>query len=563
MGINNARSQNTCCVKFDNADRLLQAGKQFHGSVHLKVVSAIQVRGVYLEFYGYEQACSKNGVKVPSKHNSARRTIIKEDVLVYGDPDRPDVIPPGEHSWQVRWTVPEDLPSSFSLSQNAKDAQRFTGVFYTAAVYCNTISRLSCSPIPVKLEGLIRHGMLERSTSLERSARRRFVTGGRLQLSAALERSVSVAGDKVWVDVFFENQSSKPVHGIKVTVKQQVQLARVGKKPLCVSRRVFYTIFDKCKVTPSPGAYSTKLSFQLPSRLPATQNTPHGVVKIEYHVNVRLDIRWLPDMRVRLPLLLLEQSRLGSSPSATREREARERSVGTFLLTLPSHMTVDPPAAPERHDLGKGSAAPDVEEDELVQQPASLEDSDPLVDASSSEAPAEVDLSYESAALASSYSTFEQAKTAFSRFDTNGDGRLDRNEFSALYASLSSVVPNLPTEEAAVFADMDTNEQQGTIEFNEFTDWLVREGVLQHMPSPRSTKRSEAFALESVPFVPPPRTSPNEYGSITALPLPPSPAAGDAGLERSSPFPSPRGSSVRRALPRTPSPTPSPTPGAI
>jgi hypothetical protein len=493
-------------------------------------------------------------VKVPSKANSARRTIIKEDILVFGDPERPDVIPPGEHTYAVRWTVPEDLPSSFSLSHDPKDSQRFSGIFYTASVYCNTISRLSCSPIPAKLEGHMRHGMLDRSTSLERSARRRFVTGGRLQLAAALERSVSVSGDKVWVDVFFENQSSKPVHGIKVTLKQQVQLARVGKKPVVASRRVFYTIFDKCKDAAAPGAYSTKLSFQLPSRLPATQNTPHGVVKIEYHVNVRLDIRWLPDMRVRMPLLLLEKSRMGLTPSATRDRQEREKSCGTFLLQLPPHMSVRPPAAPERHELGAGSTAPDVEEGEVAQPPPSLDTSDPIIDAAlPAEAVAadEVDLTYGSPALASSYSTFEQAKTAFAQFDTNGDGRLDRGEFSALYASLSNVVPNLPVEEDAVFADMDTNEEQGTIEFNEFTDWLVREGVLQHMPSPRTTKR-ETFALESVPFVPPPRTSPNEYGSIpTSMPTLQLPLAPDVALDRTSPFPSPR-----RPLPRAPSPSP-------
>jgi hypothetical protein len=59
MGINKERANNACTVTFNTNEHLLVAGKQFDGSVRLKVVSAIQVRGIFLEFYGYEQGMYK------------------------------------------------------------------------------------------------------------------------------------------------------------------------------------------------------------------------------------------------------------------------------------------------------------------------------------------------------------------------------------------------------------------------------------------------------------------------------------------------------------------------
>ena len=152
-------------------------------------------------------------------------------------------------------------------------------------------------------------------------------------MDVRLHRSMLVAGDTLRFDCSLENGckssrlalyldthttttattttivATKPCEYIQVTLKQQLELLHKPKKKVTVCQRVYKTRFADVKQTVIPGTYTAVLEFKLPDRLPQTQTTPRGVVTVEYHVNVRAHLPWAIDMRVRLPLLILEQTR--------------------------------------------------------------------------------------------------------------------------------------------------------------------------------------------------------------------------------------------------------------
>lgn len=159
-------------------------------------------------------------------------------------------------------------------------------------------------------------------------------------MDVRLHRSMLVAGDTLRFDCSLENGcksshsalygdthttattttttvATKPCEYIQVTLKQQLELLHKPKKKVTVCQRVYKTRFADVKQTVIPGTYTAVLEFKLPDRLPQTQTTPRGVVTVEYHVNVRAHLPWAIDMRVRLPLLILEQTRFPQLQSVT------------------------------------------------------------------------------------------------------------------------------------------------------------------------------------------------------------------------------------------------------
>lgn len=64
----------------------------------------------------------------------------------------------------------------------------------------------------------------------------------------------------------------------------------------------------------------------------------------------------------------------------------------------------------------------------------------------------------------------EELQEIFAHFDENGDGRIDRGEFSRLVEALGADAPE--TELDMGFNSIDANKT-GQIEFNEFSAWWL------------------------------------------------------------------------------------------
>jgi hypothetical protein len=238
------------------------------------------------------------------------------------------------------------LRSSFTLSEH----NAHSGVFYVLEAEFRTITRLRSPPLALRVEGLLRNVALERDCMLSRSVKRSLIGAGNIRMTVRLHRSILTAGDVLRFDVDIANDTQRHFPCLVVTLKQQLELISKANKRIDACERVFFVKDDDIHKAPVGASYQRTLEFTIPADLPQTQTTEKGLIAIEYHVNVTLQVPWSMNIRVRLPLAILQKT---SFPELLSQREA-DRVRRSSLMSAPPAAVPDqqyaPPASLARHD---------------------------------------------------------------------------------------------------------------------------------------------------------------------------------------------------------------------
>jgi len=317
MPLNTLSSRNQAFISLTNADAVIKSGTHLQGTVHIKIASTIKHRGIFVVLRGWERCCWKNTV-VANKTNSNATELVFQEVMIAGNTNILDSLSVGEHSFSLNdFYVPENLPSSFSLKQQNK----LTGVFYTLQVELRTVTGLKSSPLPLSIEGHINTIPLLHDVKVNRKKCKSLIKGGQITMSITLCRSILVAGDELPIYIEIDNRGTTAVDYFEVELVQQLDLLwKPPKKKFTVQETV-----SQLRIDTSSDAVPDKseriIRLKVPEDLPSTQNTPHGVVTIEYHIAVRLHVPWDRDLRLRAPVLVLEASRCEESDDDVSRRE--------------------------------------------------------------------------------------------------------------------------------------------------------------------------------------------------------------------------------------------------
>lgn len=337
--MNNKAALNRVRIRFaDESKSVFKAGAEVGFVVEAQIVSLISVRGVFAYLVGFEQVCWSS--KPPDQSNAVRHPIIKTELLIHGDPERNESLPPGMHAFNGRFRLPENLPSSFTLDQQ----NAHTGVFYQIEAEFRTITRLRSAPHPLRVEALLHTVALDKDCRIKRSTQRSFLGAGRINVTVLLHRSILVAGDVLRFDVDIANGTQKHLAHIVVTLKQQLTLYGKANKRIDASERVFFVKDADVASTPPGSAYHKTLEFVIPPGLPQTQTTKGGSITIEYHINVALHVPWSSNIRVRLPLAILQKT---SFPDLLAPTDAARIRRASFVE--PTRVASPAPAADHQY----------------------------------------------------------------------------------------------------------------------------------------------------------------------------------------------------------------------
>jgi hypothetical protein len=342
---------NRARVRLSNDKGVCKVGSTVHFVVEAQIVSTISVRGVFAHLIGYEQVCWKK-TDTPNQSNAVRHTIHSAELLVHGDAEgRPNSLTPGTHAFPGHFLLPESLRSSFTLSEH----NAHSGVFYVLEAEFRTITRLRSPPLALRVEGLLRNVALERDCMLSRSVKRSLIGAGNVRMTVRLHRSILTAGDVLRFDVDIANDTQRHFPCLVVTLKQQLELISKANKRIDACERVFFVKDDDIRNAPLGASYQRTLEFTIPADLPQTQTTEKGLIAIEYHVNVTLQVPWSMNIRVRLPLAILQKT---SFPELLSPREADRVRRSSFVSPPPvADQQYAPPAALTRHDGAAAAAA--------------------------------------------------------------------------------------------------------------------------------------------------------------------------------------------------------------
>jgi hypothetical protein len=316
------RAVNSISLQLSKTD--FKGGETVEGQLELSIEESIPARGVRVFLQGWELARWSTGTGKSRRTYSERNTLFEEELTLHGQPkltvgdlikdslvgffakDKYEQIAPGQHSYPFSYTLPLILPGDYKSPGRSEIRYRIRGYvdvplkFDLEAVQDLTVYEVFQPENVIPLSASNTKSFL-------------FDSGAALSVKASLIRNVFFLGETVSPILEINNQSSKPVEAVELKLRQ-IETLRADDTGTTEEYEAASEMYREGKVDPGK-IESFEPEFAIPSDLyPSIRSG--SLVKVNYELTFRLHVPWAADLRLSLPIVLLERA---GAPSGRTE----------------------------------------------------------------------------------------------------------------------------------------------------------------------------------------------------------------------------------------------------
>lgn len=297
-------------------------GETIRGRVILSLSETIPVRGIRIDFHGFEKSYWRTGGGKNSSTHTQTADFYHDELTLFGRPalsrtelladavrgifskEHYEFLAPGEHPFEFEYTLPPNLPADYNPGDShykiAHQVKAYADIPLSFdiiemgefTVY-ETYDPWDINPVSSKNNKSFMFDM----------------GGGSLELEAGVERNMYFPGEVIKGALQANNDSNRVIKQVTVDLNMIVhQKARSRDSTREIKHRLLEVPHPNIK----QGIPSTiDLQFSLPEDLYCSI-TSSDLVKITYELIFNADVPWAVDLDVRVPIRILERAGMPS-----------------------------------------------------------------------------------------------------------------------------------------------------------------------------------------------------------------------------------------------------------
>ncbi|CAL1530286.1 unnamed protein product [Lymnaea stagnalis] len=293
----------SCVFHIANERHGYWPGEQIEGQVSIELTKDVRVSGVFIFLFG---GCQINWHRSDSDIGS--ETYLNRYISIFGNKPKEAAghysLTAGQHVFQFSFTMPSTgLPSSFEgyygcirywLRLNFE--LPFPKLDKTWTHYISVVSR-----IPVHTP----HGLLPVTARNEKQVSKAFGIGniGKITLDASTNKSAFCAGETILVELVAQNETSKDMGVVRVTLVQRVTYSTGGFKHVSVPKDLRTIQSTKLLAGQVIRWEGEPLEIDL---VPPSSSTPNSsrLLNVQYYVKVVVEVPLGFNLDIRLPITI-------------------------------------------------------------------------------------------------------------------------------------------------------------------------------------------------------------------------------------------------------------------
>jgi hypothetical protein len=313
---------NSISLQLNKTD--FKGGETIEGQLELSIEESIPARGIRIVFHGWELARWSRGAGKSRRTYSEKNMLFEEELTLHGQPkltvgdlikdslsglfakDKYELIAPGRYCYPFSYALPPTLPGDYKSPGSSEIRYKIKG-------YVDI-------PLKFDLEAVQDLTVYEvyqpehvAPVSASNTKSFLFDSGATLSVKASLDRNIFFVGETVSPILEIDNQSSKPVEAVELKLRQ-IETLRAGDSGTTEEHEAGSEMYHQGKVDPRK-LQSFQPEFAIPSDLyPSIRSG--NLVKVHYELTFRLHVPWAADLRLSLPIVLLERA---GAPSGKTE----------------------------------------------------------------------------------------------------------------------------------------------------------------------------------------------------------------------------------------------------
>nr|MDO8086778.1 hypothetical protein [Candidatus Sigynarchaeum springense] len=283
-------------------------GDVVRGYVHVVFDKPIKVRGIYVSFEGREHAAVTRG-SGKNRHTYIQNVMIVQDTINVCSPGEDGTVGPCDVQYPFDFRIPVaamptlDSPFEYNLSGEALSK----GIGHT---------------VPSRLNGYIRymiHAKVDRPFAIDINAKQ-FVSvkipprsdvsiqpvsftshddREQLRVDITINKNIYAPGEVVTGEAMFQRNPQKAVRAVEVILKFLVSITAQGRTD------VYKQFADDIRFPVEPGTESMQGVFSLATFTGGPISVPGHIVKLEWIVEVKVDLPGKIDKHVYVPVWVI------------------------------------------------------------------------------------------------------------------------------------------------------------------------------------------------------------------------------------------------------------------